>query len=128
MLAKSALHDRPAQNSANAKSEPTPGMRVILPASAEPAAQVTAAAPGPQPQPEAQPGNEAQAPVAKKSAENVEVKDRDERMERRKRYAERKAKRIATAKVRQGTELQERQEPGIMAFGRDEPRISLFGN
>ena|SRR5437868_2962198 len=128
MLAKSALHDPPAQN--RTASESSPAMRVILPASAEPAPQAAAAAPAPEPQPQAQTGQDAQAQVAQKPPEDAATKklDRDERADRRKRYAERKAKRIAAAKARQRIERQERAQPGIMAFGNDEPRISLFGN
>lgn len=126
MLAKSALNEPPLQN--RATSEPSPAMRVILPASAEPAPQITAAAPAPEPQPQAQ--TEPQTQVAQKPPENAAARklDRDERAERRKRYAERKAKRIAAAKARQRIEWQQRTEPGILAFGNDEPRISFFGN
>jgi hypothetical protein len=90
MLAKSALHDPPEQN--RTTPEPSPAMRVILPASAEPAPQAVAAAPAPEPQPQAQAGQDAQ--VAQKTPEDTATKklDRDERAERRKRYAERKAK------------------------------------
>jgi hypothetical protein len=126
MLAKSALNDPPPQS--RTSSEPSPGMRVILPASAEPAPQVRAAVPAPEPQP--QTGQEARAQVAEKPPESADAKkfDRAERIERRKRYAERKAKRIAAAQARQRIEWQERPEPGVMAFGNGEPRISLFGN
>ncbi|MBR1279641.1 hypothetical protein [Bradyrhizobium sp. AUGA SZCCT0283] len=127
MLAKSALHDPPAQNRT---SEPSPAMRVILPASAEPAQQITAAAPAPVAQPQAQTGQEPQTQVAQKSSENGAQGSsiRDERAERRKRDAARKAKRIAAAKARQRMERQQPTEPGILAFGNDEPRISFFGN
>jgi hypothetical protein len=47
MLAKSALHDQPAQS--RTTSEPSPAMRVVLPASAEPALQAAAVAPVPEP-------------------------------------------------------------------------------
>ena len=70
---------------------------------------------------------EVQSPVE----QQVEKKDpkkaeRDLKAERR-RYAERKAKRIAAARARQQVEPRERTEPGIMAFGGDESRMS-FGN
>lgn len=133
MLAKSALNDPPLQN--RATSEPSPGMRVILPASAEPAPQIAAAPPAPERQPQAQTGQDGQPQVAPKPPEDTTTKklDRDERTERRKRYAERKAKRIAAAKIaaakaRQRIEHHERMQPGVMAFGNDEPRISWFGN
>jgi hypothetical protein len=134
ILAKSALHDPPLQN--RGTSEPSPGMRVILPASAEPAPQIAAAPPAPESQPQAQSGQDAQPQaVAQKPPGETATKklDQDERSERRKRYAERKAKRqaatrIAAAKARQWIERQEPTQPGIMAFGNDEPRVSFFGN
>jgi len=67
MLAKSALHDPSGQTRAN--SEAARGMRVILPASAEPALQVTAAVPT---EPQAQPAQNVQAPVIEKSVEKAE--------------------------------------------------------
>jgi type IV secretory pathway VirB10-like protein len=133
ILAKSALHDPPLQN--RATSEPSPGIRVILPASAEPTPQIAAAPPAPEPKLQAQAGQDSQAQVTQKAPEETATKklDRDESIERRKRYAERKAKRqaatrIAAAKARQRIERQEPTQPSIMAFGNDEPRISLFGN
>jgi hypothetical protein len=133
ILAKSALHDPPLQN--RATSEPSPGIRVILPASAEPTPQIAAAPPAREPKLQAQTGQDSQAQVTQKAPEETATKklDRDESIERRKRYAERKAKRqaatrIAAAKARQRIERQEPTQPGIMAFGNDEPRISLFGN
>ena len=130
MLARSALHDPPLPN--RATSEPSPRMRVILPVSAEPALQVAAAPPAPEPQLQAQTVQDAPAQVAQKPPEETATK-KLERTERRKRYAERKARRqaaarIAATKARQGMERQEPTQPGIMAFGNDEARISLFGN
>ena len=61
MLAKSALHDQPPQM--RASSEPTPGMRVILPPSAEPAIQVAERTAALEPKPQVQPVKEVQAPV-----------------------------------------------------------------
>ena len=69
MLAKSALHDPSGQTRAN--SEAARGMRVILPASAEPALQVTAAVPT-EPQPQAQPAQYVQTPVLEKPVEKAE--------------------------------------------------------
>jgi hypothetical protein len=133
ILAKSALHDPSLPT--RATSEPSHGLRVILPASAEPAPQIAAVPPAPQPQQQAQTVRDAPAQVAEKPPEETATRklDRDERTERRKRYAERKAKRqasarIAAAKARQGIERQEPTRPGIIAFGNDEARISLFGN
>ena len=126
MLAKSALHDPSGQTRAN--SEAARGMRVILPASAEPALQVTAAVPT-EPQPQTQPGQNVQAPVLEKPVEKAEPNKAEKDMKAaRQRYAERKAKRIAAARVRQRIEPQQTQEPGIIAFGGDEPRTGFFGN
>lgn len=99
-----------------------PGDESDLPASAEPAQQFTASASAPEPQPKAQTGQEAQTQIPQKSPENAAARnfDRGERAQRRKRYAERKAKRIAAAKARQRMEQQQRTEPGILAFGNDD--------
>ena len=133
IMAKSTLHEPPLKN--RAASEPSPGMRIILPASAEPAPRIAAVPPAPEPKLQAQTGQESQAQVTQKPSEETATKKlaRDERTERRKRYAERKAKRqaatrIATSKARQRIDRQEPAQAGIMAFGNDEPRISLFGN
>ncbi len=80
MLAKSALHDPPGQTRAN--SEPARSMRVILPASAEPALQVTAAVPT-EPQPQAQPAQNMPAPVIEKPVEKAEPKKAEQDMESR---------------------------------------------
>jgi type IV secretory pathway VirB10-like protein len=123
MLAKSALHDQPPQM--RASSEPTTGMRVILPPSAEPAIQVAERPAALEPKP--QPVKEVQAPVEQKvEKEDPEKAERDLKAERR-RYAERKAKKMAAARARHQVEPRERTEPGIMAFGGDESRMS-FGN
>jgi hypothetical protein len=66
MLAKSAVQEPPPR--IGASSEAPSGMRVILPASAEPALQVTRVAP----QPEAQPAKEVQASI--KQVERVASK------------------------------------------------------
>jgi hypothetical protein len=130
ILAKSAIHDQPAQ--VRASSESRAGTRVILPTSAEPALQVTAAVqalPQSQPQQQVQPQAQLQPvvavtepPVDKGDAKKAE---RDAKAER-KRQAERKARRLAE-RVRRGGEPQLR-EPNIMAFGVDESRTNLFGN
>ena len=126
MLAKSALHDPSGQTRAN--SEAARGMRVILPASAEPALQVTAAAPT-EPQPQTQPAQNVQAPVIEKPVEKVEPNRAEKDMKAaRQRYAERKARKIAVARLRQRIEPQQTQEPRVMAFGRDAPRTGIFGN
>jgi len=126
MLAKSALHDQPPQMRAN--SEPTLGMRVILPPSAEPAIQVAERTAAPEPKPRVQPVQELQAPVEQQAEKaNPKKAERDLRAERR-RYAERKARWTAAARARQQVEPQERTEPGIIAFGGDQSRMSFFGN
>ena len=61
MLAKSALHDHPPQMRAG--SEPTPGMRVILPPSAEPAIPVAERTAAPEPKPQVLPVRGVQSPV-----------------------------------------------------------------
>ena len=133
MLAKSALQDAPPQtraSSESASSEPS-GVRVILPASAEPALQSTAAVPTPAPAPPLQPAQHLQAPV-EKQVEPIDAKksERDLRAERRKRQAERarKMERRELNRAPQRIE-QDRQEAGIVAFGGDEPRMGgFFGN
>ena len=124
LLAKSALDDPP--HHARASSEPPSGMRVILPASAAPALQVTAAVPTPEPP--LQPAQELQTAVDKQ-VEKADPKkaERDLKAERR-RQAERKAKRLAADRARQRTEPQMRHGPGIMAFGGDESHANFFGN
>src|SRR5882724_8020234 len=92
-----------------ANSEAARGMRVMLPASAEPALQVAAAVPT-EPQPQAQPAQNVQAPVIEKPVEKAEPNKAEKDMKAaRQRYAERKAKRIAAARVRQRIEPQQTQ-------------------
>jgi hypothetical protein len=120
MLAKSALHDPAA---IRASYERPPGVRVVLPPSAEPALQVTAAVPT---ESIAQPVQNVQAPVIEKRVDIAESKNAEKALKaERKRYAERKAKRTASARPRQPIEPQ--QQPGILAFG-DQPRNGFFGN
>ena len=102
MMASSTLPDTARR--AGSTFERLAPVRVILPASAEPA----------QPPQPLQP-------------EQAEAEQR----ERRRRSAERKAKKLATARARQQFEQQSRErEPGIMAFGGNEqPRmIGFLGN
>ena len=124
ILAKSALHDRPQQT--RASSEPAPVMRVILPPLSEPAIQVaerTAL-----PEPPVQSAQEVQAPVERRLEKADPRKaERDLKAERR-RYTERKAKRIAAAAARLQVEPREQTVPGIMAFGGYDSRMRLFGN
>jgi hypothetical protein len=124
-MAKSALKE-PTGYQARAIAEPPSPVRVILPASAEaaqppqPPQQVAAVTSAPDPVKEVQP---------EKRVEKVDTKKAEaEVRERRKRYAERKAKREA-ARARQQLEASERVEAPVMAFSRDDtPRLGLFGN
>ena len=124
LMAKSALKE-PTGYQARATAQPPSPARVILPASAEAAQppqqlqQVAATVPAPEPVKEVQP---------EKRVEKVDIKKTEaEARERRKRYAERKAKREA---VRARQQLEARTNaPSIMAFGGENtPRLALFGN
>lgn len=126
LLANSALDDPPRQ--VRASSQPPSGVRVILPASAEPAPQVTAAVSTPQPQP--QPQLQPVAVATEKQVEKTDAKkaERDAKVERR-RHAERKARRVVAERARaRGAEPKVMPEPSIMAFDDDAPRTNFFGN
>jgi hypothetical protein len=133
MFAKSALHDTPAQT--RASSQPIDPVRVILPTPAEAsqAPQPSTAVPV-QSVPTAE--STADAKVPEKQVEKVDTRKAEaEERERKKRYAERKAREIAAARAKQQIEAKQQVEqarapqPGIMAFGGDEPRpVGLFGN
>ena len=136
MMASSMLQD-PTGRAPPAAAGLAP-VRVILPTSAEPAqpsqpAQPMAPAiPAPESVPQAQQVKEGYAPVE----EQVEkpAASRAEAVEQKhlRRSAERRAKKLATARARQQLLEQQRRErePGIIAFGGDEqPRMSgFFGN
>ena len=123
LLAKSTLHDPPLQT--RASSESNRSVRVILPTSAEPAMQSTPIIPD-EPMSEVHPVKEVQAPVTQPNEKaDSKMGERERRAERR-RYAERKAKRLAAVRVRRQVEPLERSEPSIMAFGGDVSRT--FGN
>lgn len=126
ILAKSALHDRPQQ--LRASSEPALGMRVILPPSSEPARQAAEQSASPEPKQPIQSVQEVQARV-EQQVEKADPKktERDLKKERR-RYAERKAKRIAAARAHRQLEPREQTVPGIMAFGSYDSRTGFFGN
>jgi hypothetical protein len=126
MLAKSALQDTPVQ--ARASTPPLDLVRVILPTTAEAAQppQPSAASPV-----QTVPPSEAKVP--EKQVEKVDTRKAEaEERERKKRYAERKARRTARAKQQLEAKRQIDQaipQPGIMAFGGDEPRpVGFFGN
>lgn len=128
VFTRAAFDDRPAPTRAD--PGPLPRMRVILPAYAEPAPSAPSVPDPSQTEAsaaklEVQPVREAPIPVAEVSKPDPRTAERQLRVERR-RQAERKARKIAAARAKQQMEAQTRQEPGIMAFGGEGPR--LFGN
>ena len=133
MMAKSALEE-PTGYRSPAPSEPLPPVRVILPSTTEAALppqtpkeqQVLAASSEPPPQPQPQPAKEVvQAPVEQQVDKVDTRKAKAEERARRKRVAERKAKRLAAERAKlQHIEPDERPRGPIMAFGGDEPRES----
>ncbi len=130
MLAKSALHDRPAQTRASA--EPPAPARVILAATAAPAVRAPEPA-GPEPKPQVQPADETQPAAAPMQAEKTDPRKAErEARAQRKRIAERKARKIAAERTRrmEAQQLQQTQQtPGILAFGGDQSRPGgFFGN
>jgi hypothetical protein len=130
MMANSAL-DKPAEYQTRASAEPQSPARVILPSSAEaaqPAQQPEQFVAAPQPPPQIQPVQEAQ-PLGEKQAATLDTKKTDaERRDRRKRYAERKAKRQAERAKRQ-QQLEHGQDAPVMAFGGNERRdFGFFGD
>jgi len=143
MFAKTAMD--PAAQTRITAADKLPPVRVILPASAEPAPSplqlATPAAdpvPGPQRSPQVIPVSEVEAQAVEKDrhAERAEQRKAEAaERDRRKRTAERKARREAA----RAQQLQEQQQqdarrqarPGIMAFGGDdEPSKTggFFGN
>ena len=139
MMASSTLQETTGR--AGSTSERLAPVRVILPASAEPAQPppqpfqpehpTTTAILVPESQPQGQQVKEVQAPLEKQVEKPDARRVEEEQRERRRRSAERKAKKLATARARQQLEQQTRErEPGIMAFGGNEqPRmIGFLGN
>jgi type IV secretory pathway VirB10-like protein len=137
MMATSALKE-PVGYQKHTSAEPPSPARVILPSTAEAAqppqpTQQTATAPEPPLPPPLQPAKEVE-PAVPKQGENIDTrKVESEQRERRKRYAERKARRQAEGvKRQQQIERGGPQEAPILAFGGDEPRRSggfgFFGN
>lgn len=135
MFARTAMEPM-AATSSRAVADRLPPARVILPGSAEAAAPpqlppATVAASVVEPAPILIEANADQSPARERAAERSErlKVDANER-ERRKRVAERKAKRDAARIAKQQQEL--RQAPSIMAFGRDDERAyaggGFFGN
>lgn len=130
ILAKATMEPR-AEQQARAPRENAPPVRVILPASAEPAqppqSSMATAAEQVAPTP---PAPIKEALVPEKTMEKVDTRKVEAR-ERRKRQAERHAKRFAErAKRKQQIEQAEQRDAPIMAFGGDEHRQSsgFFGN
>ena len=137
MMASSTLPDTARR--AGSSSERLAPVRVILPASAEPAQPpqqlqpeqpMTAAIPAPESRPQAQQVKEVQAPPEKRVEKPDTRRAEAEQRERRRRSAERKAKKLATARARQQLEQQSRERaPAVMAFGGNEqPHMGFFGN
>ena len=138
MMASSTLQDTTWR--AGSASERLAPVRVILPASAEPARPpqplqpeqpTTTAIPAPESQPQAQQVKEVQAPLEKQVEKPDTRRAEAEQRERRRRSAERKAKKLATARAWQQFAQQSRErEPGIMAFGGNEQQrmIGFLGN
>lgn len=123
MLAQSALKE-PSGYQTRASSAQATAVRVILPASAEPAQPAQPSSAVSTLAPQAQPVRNVQAPIAKQ-VENADILKAsavsEDRRERRKRHAEHKAMRMA-ARARQMEQERQRSEPGILAFGGDDSR------
>ena len=124
LFAKTALHDSPVQN--RASSHQIEPIRVILPTTAEAALA---------PQPIAVPVPMVLAPeikVAPKQIEKVDTKRIEaEESARKKRYAERIARRNAVARQQMETRQQVARvsQPGVLAFNGDDTRAGgFFGN
>jgi hypothetical protein len=113
VLGRPGLDDSPTQT--RASSDPFSGMRVIVPAAAEPA---MAAARGDS-IPQIQPAKDVQAVEGEnKQLEPERPKTKKEmKAERRKKQAERRLKKKQAQRVRQRPQLQTPQEPAIMAVG-----------
>jgi len=131
MMAKSALEE-PTGDRSRASSE-LPPARVILPSTTEAALppqtpkeqQVVAASSEPAPQPQAQPAKEVVQALVQQQVDKVDTqKAKAEERARRKRVADRKAKRLAEKAMHQHVEPDERSRGAVMAFGSDEPRQS----
>ena len=135
MMAHTAMEPHVVEKQARAPADATPSVRVILPASAEPAmppqpslTQVEHTVPTPPPTPALK-----EASISEKQVEKVDTRKAEaEERERRKRSAERKAKRLAEKARHQQQQEQERRDAPILAFGGDELRgrtgLGFFGN
>jgi hypothetical protein len=139
MMAKTAMEPRAFEHQARspAPADATPPIRVILPASSEPAmppqpSLMTPPHTAEQTYPAPAPAVKEAAATPEKAVEKVDTRkaEADER-DRRKRAAERKA-RLASEKARrqqlQQREVAERRDAPVLAFGGDEaPRRTGFG-
>jgi hypothetical protein len=124
MFAKTTMQDAAVQT--RASSQQINPVRVILPTTAEAAEapqapQQAAAVPVQSAPPEVK--------VPEKQVEKVDTRKTEaEERARKKRYAERKARKIARQQMDAKQQVEQRQ-PGIMAFGGDQPRtVGFFGN
>lgn len=125
LLAQSRIR-QPSGYQAPVSSQQLIPVRVILPASAEPAQppQPSTVLP-PETSPETQPVK-LPAPAVKRMVERAEglKPTADDRREHRRRYTERKSGMIAARE-----QMERRPGAGILAFGGDEPRkTGIFGN
>ena len=124
LMANSTSSGTPAQKLT--RSEPPAAARIVYPSSAEAASPVSAPvptehtpAPSPQLSTQATSTSEAQPPS---QVEERPKPRRELRADRRRRYAERRARRHQRPTPDQG-------EPGIMAFDGEAPsRVEFFGN
>jgi type IV secretory pathway VirB10-like protein len=152
IIAKTAMAPEPASQSRGAAQKEEPPVRVVLPASNDPAQPPQAPSvaatvpPAPALGVTQQAVTPAQLPLQEARQQPVENVDKTEKVEkvdtqkteaeereRKRRDAERKARRQAEARARQFREQRERQarEPGILAFRGDNesPRAAgFFGN
>ena len=128
MFAQSAFHDTPVQT--RASSHQNDPVRVILPTTAE-----AAEAPRPSTAVPVQSVPTPEVNVPEKRVEKVDTRKAEaDQRERKKRYAERQARKIAAVKAKQQMEIKLQEQtrspqPGILAFGGDGSRpIGFFGN
>jgi hypothetical protein len=116
VLGRPGLDDSPTQT--RASSDPFSGMRVIVPAAAEPAMAAARGDSIPQIQPAKDVQAEKQVEGENKQLEPERPKTKKEmKAERRKKQAERRLKKKQAQRVRQRPQLQTPQEPAIMAVG-----------
>ena len=125
LMANSTSTGTPAQK--HTSSEPPAPARIVYPSSAEPASPVAAPVPTeptpPSPQVSTQATSTSEAQPQGQVEERPKTR-RELRADRRRRYAERRARRHQIPH-----ESPDQREPGIMAFDGDAPpRAGFFGN